>query len=187
MDWNERYLEEHTPWDRGESSPAALGWANSTAPCEVLVPGCGRGHEVVDLARRGFEVIALDIAPAALQALSEELEQQGLEARLVTGDVLEWTPDSPVEAVYEQTCFCALDPEHWETYARQLGRWVAPGGTLVASFMQTHTEGGPPYHCDLERMESLLSEWFEWPDKTARKIPHPRGDIFELAVELKRR
>ena len=31
----------------------------------VLVPGCGGGYEVVALARAGFDVTALDSAPAA--------------------------------------------------------------------------------------------------------------------------
>ena len=42
----------------------------------VVVPGCGRGHEVVELARRGFEVTAIDFAPAAIEALSTKLAEQ---------------------------------------------------------------------------------------------------------------
>jgi methyl halide transferase len=186
VDWNQRYLDRHTPWDRGESSPALFDWAEKTEPCEVLVPGCGRGHEVVDLAKLGFQVTALDLAPAALEALSQELKARSLEAETVVGNVLDWRPDHPVQAVYEQTCFCALEPDQWETYARQLGSWVVSGGVLVASFMQTGSEGGPPYHCDLDQMKALLSEGWRWPDTAAKKVPHPRGDIFELAVEINR-
>jgi len=187
VDWNARYVENDTPWDRGQPSPALLRWVEDLKPCRIVVPGCGRGHEVVALARRGFDVIGVDTAYTALNQLADQMFDEQLKGLLVEGNVLEWTPEKPVEAVYEQTCFCALEPEHWERYCEQLHRWLAPGGLLKACFMQTGSEGGPPYHCSLEEMKKLFSEdkW-QWPKEQAEKIPHPRGDIFELAVELKR-
>ena len=66
--WEQRYRDDNTPWDRGETSRALLRWLDSGAlrPCRILVPGCGRGYEVVELARRGFEVTAVDMSPSAV-------------------------------------------------------------------------------------------------------------------------
>lgn len=163
-----------------------MDWLPGQPPCRVLVPGCGRGHEVVELASRGFEVVALDIAPTALEALEQDLRPCKLEAELVVADALTWMPHQGFDLIYEQTCFCALDPVHWPTYAQQLARWLKPGGRLLAAFMQTGAEGGPPYHCDLEVMRGHLPEsvW-EWPQGAPAKVAHPRG-IFELVVQLRR-
>jgi len=38
------------------------------------------------------------------------------------------------DAIYEQTCLCALYPDRWRQYADQLHRWLAPGGRLYALF-----------------------------------------------------
>ena len=46
MDWNLRYEEGDTPWDKGGAHPV-LADMLSRRPFSgrVLVPGCGRGHE----------------------------------------------------------------------------------------------------------------------------------------------
>ena len=63
-EWEARYREGNTGWDRGDASPALSSWleTGALAPCRTLVPGCGRGHEVIALTRQGFEVTALDFA-----------------------------------------------------------------------------------------------------------------------------
>ncbi len=76
--WEERYRKGETGWDRGASSSAARTWGEHPclAPCRLLIPGCGFGHEVVEFARRGFDVTAVDIAPSAIHRLSIELAFQ---------------------------------------------------------------------------------------------------------------
>lgn len=51
-------------------------------------------------------------------------------------DVLTYQPDKPFDAIYEQTCLCALHPDHWVDYARQFRQWLKPQGSLWALFMQ---------------------------------------------------
>ena len=111
--WEEKYRAKTIPWDRGAVSPALLGWIEDGAlpPGRILIPGCGRGHEAVELARRGFQVTALDIAPTALEHLAAELAAAGVEAERVCADALTWQPAQPFDAIYEQTCLCALDPD----------------------------------------------------------------------------
>jgi 2-polyprenyl-3-methyl-5-hydroxy-6-metoxy-1,4-benzoquinol methylase len=73
--WQARYESGQTGWDRGQPSPALTHWMNSGSlqPCRILVPGCGRGHEVVALCEAGFEVTAIDFAEAAVQAVAQTL------------------------------------------------------------------------------------------------------------------
>lgn len=194
--WEQRFAAGDTPWDRGASSPQLAAWiaAGEMKPCRILVPGCGSGYEVADLALAGFEVTGLDYADAAIARAHERLELADVDATLVQADALAWQPDRPFDAVYEQTCLCALHPDDWIAYAKQLHRWIAPGGKLFALFMQLlrpqAAEGyvqGPPYHCDVNAMRALLPEsTWEWPKPPYARTAHPAG-LAELAVVLARR
>ena len=194
--WEARFASGSIPWDRGGPNPQLQRWIDAgciTPGHRVLVPGCGRGWDVAALAAAGMRVPGLDYAPAALAACRELLAARGLEAQLGEADVLEWKPDAPVDAVYEQTCLCALHPDQWQRYAQQLHAWLRPGGTLLALLAQVPVEEsaqgfikGPPYHCDINAVRSLFpaSRW-DWP-----KPPYPRlpaGPGAELAVVLTRR
>ncbi|OYY94603.1 MAG: thiopurine S-methyltransferase [Hydrogenophilales bacterium 28-61-23] len=189
--WEEKYRAKTIPWDRGAASPALPGWleqgvlASGRDP-RVLIPGCGRGHEALELARRGFQVTALDIAPTALEHLAAELDAAGVDAERVCADALSWQPAQPFDAIYEQTCLCALDPAHWAAYERQLFAWLRPGGQLFALFMQTDRPGGPPFHCALSEMRSLFAdEHWRWPETAPARVAHPNG-WFEFATVLTR-
>ena len=51
MDWNRRYEENDTPWDKGEAHPVLRDMlARDALSGRVLVPGCGAGHDVRELA-----------------------------------------------------------------------------------------------------------------------------------------
>ena len=192
--WEQRFAAGETPWDRGEPNPQLRAWlaAGALKPCRILVPGCGSGHEVAVLAQAGFEVTGLDYAAEALaRARKSSAEAR---ATLVQADALAWQPDRPFDAVYEQTCLCALHPDDWIAYAKQLHRWIAPGGKLFALFMQLlrpqAAEGyvqGPPYHCDVNAMRALFPEsTWAWPKPPYARTAHPAG-LAELAVVLARR
>jgi len=193
--WNQRFVAGDTPWDRGESNPQLGEWLASGAlkPCRILVPGCGGGHEVASLAAAGFEVTALDYARQAIERTRERLDSAGLSATLVEADALSWRPPQPFEAIYEQTCLCALYPDHWRAYADQLHRWLAASARLYALFVQmprpAASEGwieGPPYHCDIQAMRALFpAPGWHWPKPPFARTRHPRG-LAELAVVLER-
>jgi SAM-dependent methyltransferase len=193
--WNGRFQSGDTPWDRGAVNPKLEAWLTdgTLSPCRILVPGCGSGHEVAALGAAGFDVTALDFAPEALRLTRERLQAVNATATLVEADALSWPPEHPFDAVYEQTCLCALYPDLWRGYADQLHRWVAPGGRLFALFVQLLRPGaaegsveGPPYHCDINAMRALFpaTRW-EWPKPPYPRIDHPRG-LTELAVVLER-
>jgi SAM-dependent methyltransferase len=163
----ERFEKKQTGWDRGATSPQLLAWLESGAlqPCRIAVPGCGSGWEVAELARRGFEAIGIGYTPAADERTRALLTAQGLSGDVVQADVLTYQPGKPFDAIYEQTCLCALHPDHWVNYARQLRQWLKPQGSIWALFMQmtrpeSTSEGviaGPAYRCDINAMRALFS------------------------------
>ncbi|HJW11189.1 MAG TPA: methyltransferase domain-containing protein [Albitalea sp.] len=195
--WQQRFESGDLPWDRGTPSPQLAAWLAQGVlrPGQsVLVPGCGSGHEVVALASAGCAVTALDYAPAAVAQTQQRLHEAGQHADVRCVDVLQWAPDAPCDAVYEQTCLCAIHPDHWTAYAAQLHAWLRPGGTLCALLMQVCRDSaahgvieGPPYHCDINAMRALFpaSRW-DWPKPPYAALAHPRGWA-ELPVLLTRR
>ena len=219
--WQAKFDAESTPWDRGAINPQIEKWvrsgqlhpsqsADARSPgggdearlTRVLVPGCGSGYEVAMLAEWGFDVTGVDFAPAAtertrnrLRSLLQSPAGAGMmRAEVVEADVLAYKPPGPFDAVYEQTCLCALYPDLWRGYADQLYGWLRPGGKLFALFMQSPRDGsptgfieGPPYHCDVNAMRALFpaGRW-DWPKPPYPLVAHPLGTA-ELAVVLTRR
>jgi len=166
--WESRYQAGTIGWDRGATSTNLNYWLDNDLlkPCRILVPGCGNGYEVLTLAKLGFDVVAIDIAPTAIENLKAMLDKENLEAELVLGDFFTWSPDEKFDAIFEQTSLCALSPERWIEYEEKLHEWLNPQGKLLAAFMQTGQEGGPPYHCELSDMNTLFSQqkWY-WSDE----------------------
>jgi hypothetical protein len=113
----------------------------------------------------------LDVAPSAAAAQRELL---GAGASVVEADLFAWQPDAPLDAIYDQTCLCALLPALWQTYEQRLAQWLRPGGTLFALFMQTGVEGGPPFDCPIPRMRELFApaRWI-WPATLPPQVHHP--------------
>lgn len=195
--WNDRFLAQDTPWDRGGAGPQLLRWIAEGAlrPCRIAVPGCGSGWDVAELASRGFDVTGIDCAPAACALARDRLAHMDGGGTVVEADVLAWRPERPFDAVYEQTCLCAMHPGCWRRYEDSLSAWIRPGGALFAMFAQRPrpeaTEQGiiegPPYHCDINAMRMLFddSRW-EWPSPPYARAPHANG-MHELGLMLRRR
>lgn len=218
--WEGKFGDSATPWDRGRINPQIEQWlrsgalrpsqdADARAPggddtrlTRVLVPGCGSGHEVATLAEWGFDVTGVDFAPTATALTRNRLRSllqskagaAMMRAEVVEADVLTYRPPGQFDAVYEQTCLCALYPDHWRRYADQLHHWLRPGGKLFALFTQVSMERaalgfveGPPYHCDINAMRSLLpADRWDWPKPPYPVLEHPMGWT-ELAVVLTKR
>jgi hypothetical protein len=186
--WQARYDEGQTGWDRGGPSPVLLRWLDTgdLRPCRILVPGCGRGHEVVALANAGFDVTGIDFAPTAVEAVRAQLARDGLAAEIVSSDLFAYRPERPFEAIYEQTCLCALSPQRWTEYEQRLAAWLEPGGRLFAAFMQNDAPEGPPFACPPDAMRKLFTaDRWEWPERLEPQ-PHPTG-LVELTGVLRRR
>jgi methyl halide transferase len=74
--WNSLWQDhQYTPWDRGgpslalsdllQARPDLFGTAGQSV-LTALVPGCGRGHDVLLLASLGYDAFGLEVSPSAL-------------------------------------------------------------------------------------------------------------------------
>lgn len=167
-DWEARYRGADTPWDKGAAHPALVQWL-ATYPGrmtgDVLVPGCGRGHDVraIATAEPSARVLGLDLAPSAVAAASR-LETP-CNAVFREGDLFDLPPDllGRFDWIWEHTCFCAIDVDRRDDYVSAVTRSLRPGGHLLGVFYldpyrgDHQPGGGPPHGCTLDE----LAERFE--------------------------
>jgi SAM-dependent methyltransferase len=103
------------------------------AGVRVLDVGCGPGRHALALARRGIEVVGVDLSEDFVTLARESAAAEGLPARFVVGDVRDLAHDGEFEAV---VCLCQggfgllggrAEPGAFERIAAAL----APGGRLA--------------------------------------------------------
>jgi methyl halide transferase len=190
IDWEERFREGTTRWERPALHPAFVDWQESgvLAPCRILVPGAGRSTEPQALAEAGFNVTVVDAAPTAVATQRARLERVHMTSAVELADLFAWQPPEPFDAVYDQACLCALPPKLWPDYVARLHGWLRPGGQLFILFMQTGKPDGPPFHCDVAAMRTLFgaARW-DWPDTLSAIMSHPSGVGAEQPAVLRRR
>lgn len=97
----------------------------------ALVVGCGLGDDAEELARRGFDVVAFDISPTAIEWCRRRFPESSV--GYVEADLLN-PPDSwdhTFDFVLESYTLQSLPPHLRGETIRDLPRFLAPGGTLL--------------------------------------------------------
>lgn len=168
-DWENRYQAGDMPWEKGQPSPPLLellGKFQDWGGGPVLVPGCGFGHDVRALATLGIPVLGLDLAPTAVER-AREFPATGLESYEL-GNFLdpEWRVGRGFSAIWEHTCFCAIDPGDRKHYAEAAAGCLPEGGLLAGVFFLTPFDqgeeaAGPPFAVTVEELDAWFSPWFE--------------------------
>ena len=168
-EWEKRYLEADTPWDKGEPAPGLIDWLQKKTLKEdarVLVPGCGRGHDASAWADAGYETTGMDLSDLALSGAREKYESLPNLA-FFPGNFLEDKPQEPYDLIFEHTLYCAIDPIRRDEYAQALNHWLKPGGYFLAiHFVFPLSKEGPPFGASkdeiIKRFEStfeLIEDW----------------------------
>lgn len=141
--------DEYDEWVRSRTPPLfgahpdaklvslarALGAPNEVC---VLDVGAGTGRNTLPLAREGFRIDAVELAPSLAELLRKELAQHGVKARVFEGDALDPRLGVPAQA-YRLVVLAEVVASHFRSTAqlRQLferaADWLVPGGLLAFS------------------------------------------------------
>ena len=164
-DWEALYLANDTFWDHGEASPGLVDYLGANprlSPSQALVPGCGRGHDARALAKAGWSVTGLDIAPSSVPLAKRLADEGELPVDYRVGDFLSDEPYQPFDLVFEHTLFCAIPPARRDDYAQALRHWLKPGGLYLAvNYMITDDNGEPPFSTTTTELDERFGETFE--------------------------
>lgn len=125
----ERAAPTELPWFT-EQLDADLAAELAAMPRGRLVDiGTGPGTTAIFAARNGFEVVATDVAAAALA--SARRRANGLPIAWVLDDFVDSRLWGRFDVAVDRGCLHCLPPSDWPRYAEVAARLVAPGGTLL--------------------------------------------------------
>jgi hypothetical protein len=178
-DWEDRYQSGDMPWEKGQAAPPLSEVLNELEVEDwgagpILVPGCGFGHDVRALGVLGIPVLGLDLSPTAV-ARAREFPLAGKESYEL-GDFLDpaWRAEREFSAVWEHTCFCAIDPADRARYAEAVAGCLPEGGLLAGVFFLNpydpgEEESGPPFGVTVTELDAWFHPWFRRVDGW---VPH---------------
>lgn len=182
-EWDQHYRDGHTPWDQGSAAPSiqeVIDRGGFVTGSEVLVPGCGYGHDVRAFAAAGLQATGLDLSKAAIN--QARFVSSGEKVTFMQGDLFD--PSLPkrkrYDVIWEHTCFCAISVNMREAYVDAIYHLLKLGGVFVGVFY-TDTgvpiEEGPPFNVNRDEVIRLLSSklTLEWEKAPQRAYENRRG------------
>lgn len=183
-------LKPGQAFDAGKSAPHLTALLErhglgSLQDKTILIPGCGRGYDVITFAKFGAgNVIGMELAPTAVTAANRELSERlgssngSTDAKVVQGDFFEKTAQQ-YDIGYDYTFFCAIHPNMRNDWASAWREKIKKGGLLVTSIfpvLPSRDGTGPPWPVWPELyQEKLESVGFKLKslDKVPEKESHP--------------
>jgi len=181
--WNDRYRDENTPWDLAGPTPEFTRLSKESwfpRRGQALVPGGGRGHDAIELAKLGLTVDLVDFAPLALNAALQEASLAKTPVHVYRQDFFELPKVGYHQKAYrlllEYTFYCAIDPALRKEYAATAAELLQPGGFLVALFFPLTTDKpGPPFAVSRKEIEEDFSPYFELTFRAPERSVKPRA------------
>ncbi|KAI9039787.1 thiol methyltransferase [Aspergillus affinis] len=151
-------------WDRSKPSPPLIDLieerrddfkpiAEDGRRKKALVPGCGKGYDVVMLALHGFDVYGLDVSATGVSTAKEYARRelaspQGYnfgsvspvtkddkigQVTILQGDFFksDWDDGMKFDLIYDYTFLCALHPSMRAQWASRMAELLSAEGHLV--------------------------------------------------------
>ncbi len=149
LNWQERYLTGDLPWDTNRPSAELqrVLREEQVRPCRAVELGCGTGTNSVWLAQQGFDMVSIDLAPAAIEAARKRADAAGVRVDFRVADVLTVADlPGPFAFFFDRGCYHAVRRLDAAGYVRQLDRITAPdavGLVLTGNANEKHDQGPP--------------------------------------------
>jgi SAM-dependent methyltransferase len=143
------------PWAALAPHPFLSEWLDAPVASppgrRALVVGCGLGDDARAVARHGFEVTAVDVAPSAVRWAARRHRRSGITWRVL--DVLDPAARAPLDGAFDLVVEVLTVPYLpgvvRDAAMRAIGALVAPGGVLVVvTLLATGPDrggDGPPW------------------------------------------
>jgi SAM-dependent methyltransferase len=150
---------------------------------EVLDAATGTGAVAILAAKRGADVVGMDLAPVLIETARERAAEEGVDVDFKVGDAEEMSFDDGSFDIVTSTCGVMFAPDH-PAVARELSRVTRPGGRIALACWTP--EGG------LAQMFGMMRPFlpppapgagspFAWGDEA--HVRELLGDAFDLEFE----
>ena len=190
LDWDAIYRQGTPSWETGAPAGELVRVVEKgiVRPGTVLELGCGTGADAVYLARRGFEVTAVDISPMAVERARVRAEREDALLRFVLADVLEFGPTAgQFDLVYDAGFYRFIRQHALEKFLDMLWRVTRPGSLYLSlADAAGETADWAPPEISEEDIKTV-SEQTGADEETAKKtIEKNKGDLAAAIMELKK-
>lgn len=161
-DWLFRWTHGRTGWHEPDGNDGLKSfWPDFDNPGRVLVPLCGKSPDLLWLAKRGHEVVGVELSDIAVegffkdQNLDFECDTHGpltcytatdCSVTVYCGDYFDFQ-SSPFDALYDRAALVALTEELRPRYVMHTDRLLKPGATRLVITLEydQNVVNGPPF------------------------------------------
>jgi 2-polyprenyl-3-methyl-5-hydroxy-6-metoxy-1,4-benzoquinol methylase len=167
--WFERLYSEAengtavVPWDRAAPMQLLVDWAHGLDGTgrRALVIGAGYGMDAEFVASLGFDTTAFDISETAVRATRSRFPDSTV--HYAVANLLDPPADwhQVFDLVVESLTVQSMPPSVRNSATVQVGRMVAPGGTLLVianADDENNRYDGPPWPLTREQVDAFAAE-----------------------------
>lgn len=119
----------------GQPSPVFVDFFDQFRQCRarVLDVGCGQGRDALFIARKGHQVVGVDLSPNGIRDLDAAAMQEGLAVTGTVADISTWQPDGAFDVILvDRTLHMLARPTRLTVLKRLLNHVVPNGWMLIA-------------------------------------------------------
>lgn len=184
--WNKRYQDSEVPWDLKTVSSPIKAYIDQLKykTISILIPGCGNGYEGEYLLQQGFTNIhLLDFANEPIESFQRRNSDFPKE-NLHIGDFFKH--EGKYDLIFEQTLFCAINPDLRPEYAKKSSELLKSKGKIVGVMFNRVFENGPPFGGNKEEYLNYFNPYFSniYMEKCYNSISARQGS--ELFIKLEK-
>jgi SAM-dependent methyltransferase len=153
----------------------------------VLDLACGTGGPTLELVKRGYSVVGLDLHEEMLEVAREKAEKQKLSVEFIQGDAKKLNFNEEFDAI---TMFfssiCYFDEEAIKELFNSVSKALKEGGVFIADFPYQFTKSDTPYVWDVKNDNEtlIITDWRELENAVQKlhfkrlvQILKPNGEV----------
>ena len=167
--WDNRYKTNEFSWDLGKPTPYFVDWSTSIknkSSKNILIPGCGLGHDAIFLSKCGFNVYACDFSDTALKVLSMKNKESNTNVKLISMDFFNLSGNYSkfFDFILEYTFYCAINPNKRSLYIKSCNNLLNKDGRLIGIMLPVGNDivsSNPPFKVTLNELKINFSVFFK--------------------------
>jgi tellurite methyltransferase len=135
--WQEIYEQSQQVWDE-RPDPMLAEYADMIPPGDVLDLGIGEGRNAFFLARNGYTVRGIDLAPMAVERCNVQANSEQLPIEAEVGNILDSEiPKSQYALIVSTMTLQFMKPSESQVVFARMKAGLAPGGVIYLTVFST--------------------------------------------------
>jgi len=188
---------EKIPWNKTQADFfQELLDSNNLGKGKALDLGCGVGTKSIVLAKKGFKVTGVDIAPTAIQHAKSKARKTGVQVRFIVGDAtdLSFLKGEIFDLVLDWANLHGIPKTKRKRYVRGIAKHCKKGGKFLLRCFSKYgaskmtlgflTPMGPIYLFSRKEIEDLFNKHFKIIlTNRSKPLNHPERWFDEYLME----